>query len=427
MKSAPNSPLLAVALATLHLPAIAQERGAADQPDGTTTSAPSDLAQRSERLRQYLTERRSRLDIVASTKTDSGQILDWIHPGSQVASGRLASPPPLDVMPDYGHRGIRPELEDQEHARGPAGAVPILRRDVEEVLNGNPQRELADFLSKHGRAKDRSTPMGGAGGEIKQPGESDHHYASTCEDVLNQGGHGNISIWDPYVADPNEFSLGQVNVATGPEVPVVQTVEAGWQDYPALYGSNGPHLFVFYTTNGYGKMGDNVGGYNLDVDGFVQYSSITYPGMLLPASKQSGWQVTVHVRVLKYQGNWWIRAGNEWVGYYPCSLFGSNGLRYSAGSIAWYGEVVDLDDGVFTKTDMGSGQPALLGYGLAAFMCNLTTYRYRSGVPFHYQPTKIATPTPLCYSLDDHSLSGGLWGSYFFFGGKGKSFWCKNK
>src|ERR1051325_1723088 len=41
----------------------------------------------------------------------------------------------------------------------------------------------------------------------------------------------------------------------------LQTVEAGWQEFQDLTGDWVPHLFVYYTTNGYSSDGDNQGGY----------------------------------------------------------------------------------------------------------------------------------------------------------------------
>ena len=49
--------------------------------------------------------------------------------------------------------------------------------------------------------------------------------------------------------------------------PPQETVEGGWQVCQQLYNDWKAHLFVFYTTNGYSKKGDNIGGYNRDVLG----------------------------------------------------------------------------------------------------------------------------------------------------------------
>ena len=73
-------------------------------------------------------------NIVATTRTRNGQVIDWIPASSQTPDGTLAKPPPSAPTPslstpagnqpqsaDVGGAGIEPE------ARGPAGTVPILR------------------------------------------------------------------------------------------------------------------------------------------------------------------------------------------------------------------------------------------------------------------------------------------------------------
>ena len=55
-------------------------------------------------------------------------------------------------------------------------------------------------------------------------------------------------------------------------------MEAGWQEFQDLTGDWVPHLFTYYTTNGYSDDGDNKGGYNRDVDGWVQYDDTIFPG-----------------------------------------------------------------------------------------------------------------------------------------------------
>jgi hypothetical protein len=40
---------------------------------------------------------------------------------------------------------------------------------------------------------------------------------------------------------------------------------------------------------------------------------------------------------LKYQGNWWIGYGSEWMGYFPGSLW--DGKYTQSGSLEWFGEV----------------------------------------------------------------------------------------
>src|SRR5438105_14955519 len=88
-----------------------------------------------EKARRYFAERAERLAIVASTKTPGGHVLDWIEPRSQHPHGRLAAPPAESVPISRPERGraetlARFELENREVARGPAGSVPVWRRDA---------------------------------------------------------------------------------------------------------------------------------------------------------------------------------------------------------------------------------------------------------------------------------------------------------
>jgi hypothetical protein len=393
-------------------------------------------ADRREMLRQHLAKRRARLEIVASTATDSGQAIDWIRRDSQVPHGRVAAPPPFqgneaDLAGDESSANVAGdqlaafELAHQQHARGPEGTVPVLRRDVDAVLdNVDPPEKMDDFLSKYGRADWRGGPKAEPN-SFAVPGAAAHEYAYSAQYVDNYGGHGNINVWNPWVYDRAEFSLGQVAVVRENGGGAKQTIEAGWQDYRNLYGDYSPHFFIFFTTNGYARQADNLGGYNRDVDGFVQYSSTVFPGArITAASSFGGSQYSTHFRVQLYAGNWWIRMNNEWVGYYPARLFATNGLRYKADKISWYGEIVDLDDGFPTFTDMGSGGFADRGFGYAAYMRNVVYYDDASGYTYDYDPDTSYATEEDCYTIETHFRSRGSWGSYFYWGGPGRSGIC---
>src|ERR1700737_5505057 len=71
-----------------------------------------------------------------------------------------------------------------------------------------------------------------------------------------------------------EFSLLQIGLEAETERSGRQTAEAGWQEFQDKYGDWIPHLFVYYTTNGYSKNCDNPGGYNQEVKGWIQYSAL---------------------------------------------------------------------------------------------------------------------------------------------------------
>ena len=104
-------------------------------------------------LYSYFQERRRKLDIVKTTRTPKGQILDWVPIESQLkGEKKLASPPSesISLKLDNGPRSVKPvrfELEDTKVDRGPEGTVPILRRDIRRL---SLQRQLQDHLMKHG-------------------------------------------------------------------------------------------------------------------------------------------------------------------------------------------------------------------------------------------------------------------------------------
>lgn len=73
-------------------------------------------------------------NIVATTRTRNGQVIDWIPASSQTPDGTLAKPPAsAPTPPPSSPAGNQPQSADvdgagiEPEARGPAGTVPILR------------------------------------------------------------------------------------------------------------------------------------------------------------------------------------------------------------------------------------------------------------------------------------------------------------
>src|SRR5262249_16145062 len=138
-----------------------------------------------------------------------------------------------------------------------------------------------------------------------------HKYAYSAHWVTCYGCEGNINAWDPYVEWSDEFSLGQCALARG-SGGSNQTGEAGHQEYKDRTDEWVPHLFIYYTTNGYTSSGDNIGGYNQDVDGWVQYSPYIYPEALSsPLSSSGGTQYIMNLKWQLWAGNWWLRVNGR--------------------------------------------------------------------------------------------------------------------
>lgn len=181
-----------------------------------------------------------------------------------------------------------------------------------------------------------------------------------------------------------------------------------------LYGDWAPHLFVYYTTNGYSENGNNKGGYNQDVDGWIQYSNSIYPGALSsPNSTRGGAQYVMYIKYQLYQGNWWLNCNNNWIGYYPAGLFNDAGLRSQASSVAFWGEIVDSADHIgLTYTDMGSGY-------WAAYIRSLQYQSDAGGGMTQYNADTVYVSDPNLYDLENHMNSGTAWDGYFWLGGPG--------
>ncbi|WIN00405.1 neprosin family prolyl endopeptidase [Actinoplanes oblitus] len=372
-------------------------------------------AQQLDEIRQHHLDIYARRDVVAQTVTAEGDRVDWVPVESQT-SDAPAEPPHLDdTGPGAAERptlAAARALAAPETDRGPAGTVPLLRKDVSEL---RPVGTLEDYLAK-GPYRRQFTPPD----DPHPPAVgAKHKYAHAYQFVTNYGTEGTVNTWKPYVQWSNEFSLGQLWIVRG-SGGALQTLEVGVQTYKDLYGDWSPHLFIFYTTNGYSQSGDNLGGYNTDVKGWVQTGTSTFPGMRMSESVVGGNQYDTLVKVQLWQGNWWVRVGAEWMGYYPASLYSPTGLRSMADQVDWGGEIVDDSDNhpEPTSTAMGSGEFSRFGWQHAAYMRNLSYQSDANGTLARLRGT-TQTTNPASYDITaDFSGSTG-WGSYMYWGGPG--------
>jgi hypothetical protein len=389
-------------------------------------ATPVDETRFAAEVRAYFDQRRSRLKVVKTTRTPSGQIVDWVPIESQVPDGKIASPPPNAalVIPqgERRHMLVKFELEDKAVERGPSGTVPILAKDFSKL---HISRSLRDYLSRHGHARQRLLELKN-GLMLPDPEEGGtHRYAFTSQSTLCFGGEGNLSAFDPYTESSDDFSLMQIGLSNS-DTGRKQTVEGGWQEFQDEYGDWVPHLFTYYTTNGYSDDGDNKGGYNQDVDGWVQYDGSIHPGATSsPNSTPGGGQYIMQIKYQWYESNWWFRVNGRWIGYYPGSLFMGNQSVFStlgdhADHIAFWGEVYDSDDvDGRTTTDMGSGYWAEDGWTWSAYQSNLRVQTDRGGSLADYDGGSGWASDPDMYDITTFMKSGSGWGSYFWMGGPG--------
>jgi hypothetical protein len=380
-------------------------------------------------LTEYFETRVKRMNIVKTTTTPRGQIIDWIPIESQHPKGEIASPPPMLQRSSEAARreGERhdplslAELEAEGVERGPRDTVPVLRKKLDSL---GYTKSLKKYLSKTRghrimRLRNAAFPAPEEDGS--------HRYGSSGQSILCFGGEGQLSCFDPYTESSDDFSLIQIGLSNS-DLGFLQTVEAGWQEMQDLTGDWVPHLFTYYTTNGYSDDGDNKGGYNRDVDGWVQYDGTIFPGTTFtPYSARGGAQFKITIKYQLYEGNWWFACQGRWIGYYPASLFMGNQSVFStlgdhADHIGFWGEVFDSDDvSGRTSTDMGSGYFPDAGWTWSAYMHNLLVQTDRAGATMvDYDGSgEIYESDPDMYGIEGHFKSGSNWGSYVYVGGPG--------
>ncbi|WP_164002294.1 neprosin family prolyl endopeptidase [Pyxidicoccus caerfyrddinensis] len=389
-----------------------------------------ELELRRERIREYFRARLSRLDIVATTRTDSGQVIDWVPAPRDVPE---MPPPPEEKMPEGTSplpetpgpedkdAPVQTELQLQPWAQGPAGTVPVVRFDVENYLRleTEPPENPEDVFE---RIPEPS------------PASNDRYYGNwnkTGGPFF--GSAAIINLWDTSGPVDNETSIAQVAVMRGNPI---QAIEVGKIELESLNGDKAPHLFTYFRTNG-SEDGDWEGGYNQLCDGWRQVSTQIVPGAkLIGMSAQGKAQYVMDIEVRLHKGNWWVRVLGEWIGYYPrckdndttstCKnegfLFSTQGIRNNADKLTWFGEVYDSSAPEATATQMGSGRFASEGWSHAAYFRNLTYFWAPTTYWWWDASTKPVATDAKCYSVSEPTFSStSSTKNRFFFGGPGKA------
>jgi hypothetical protein len=194
----------------------------------------------------YFEERSKRIKSVKTTRTPSGQILDWIPIQSQHPEGRIATPPPAHPVRHFAAEhnialaGF--ELHDPAVERGPSGTVPVARKDFSRL---HATCSLKQYLSK-ARARSR---LDDSFRSDADPDPYGYFHAMCSQSVTCYGADGVLNVWMPYVENSSDHTLAQVGLSNySGGNPQRQTIEAGWEISHDQYSDWSPHLFVFFTT-----------------------------------------------------------------------------------------------------------------------------------------------------------------------------------
>lgn len=302
--------------------------------------------------------------------------------------------------------------------RCPKGTVPIRRTTLEDVLRS---KSLFDFGKKQRKTPNDLTARRTDAPDVVSGNGHEHAIAYTGTSQEVYGAKATINVWDPSIQVVNEFSLSQIWILSGSfDGSDLNSIEAGWQVSPELYGDSRPRLFTYWTSDSYQATGC----YNLLCSGFVQTNGkIAIGAAISPVSTYKGSQFDITILIWKDPklGNWWMGfGGNTLVGYWPAELF--THLADHATMVEWGGEVVNSRaNGEHTSTQMGSGHFAEDGFGKASYFRNLEIVDSDNSLSSVSEVSTLAENTN-CYNIQ--SAYNNEWGTYFYYGGPGNNPRC---
>ncbi|KAD3336491.1 hypothetical protein E3N88_32010 [Mikania micrantha] len=346
---------------------------------------------------------------VKSIKSPDGDVIDCVlfhlQPAFDIPELRETMSQTLPELPKGDNNaGNNLEIKQLWNSKGvscPNGTIPIRRTRASDVLR---IISISKFRKKFGRKDIPAAP--------------DHEHAiGYVKDVYYYGAKALLNVWKPNVTGSYSFSLSQIWVVADVPSHLVNTIEAGWQVYPAIYNDNLPRIFTYWTPDGYRS-----GCYNLMCSGFVQTShKVSLGAAIYPISSYNGQQYDVSFMIWKdvKSTNWWLKIGNEVIGYWPKTLFSD--LREHATSIEYGGEVYSEKTGKHPSTQMGSGHFPDEGLGKAAYARNLEVVDELNNLGSAYG-LRVLADKPNCYGVNNGY--NDAWGNYIYFGGPGYNSKC---
>ncbi|KAL3654030.1 hypothetical protein CASFOL_003711 [Castilleja foliolosa] len=357
---------------------------------------------------------------VKTIQSPDGDIIDCVFAHQQPAfeHPKLKGQMPLDPPErPQGHPSRTRNMFQENHQVWrmsnefcPEGTIPIRRTSEKDVLRASSVRQFGKKLIKNVRR------------DVSSSGNGHEHavgYVSADSGDGYYGAKASINVWAPRVEAQYEFSLAQLWVISGSFGDDLNTIEAGWQVSPELYGDNHPRFFTYWTSDAYQATGC----YNLLCSGFIQTTNnIAIGAAISPTSSYIGGQFDITLLVWKDPklGNWWLEFGNVLVGYWPSFLFSH--LKESATMVQFGGEIVNSQSsGSHTSTQMGSGHFADEGFGKASYFRNLQVVDEDNNL-IPASNLRVLADKSNCYNVKGGVNS--VWGNYFYYGGPGKNSKC---
>ncbi|CAF1749618.1 hypothetical protein Bca4012_044124 [Brassica carinata] len=379
-----------------------------------TSFRPKREIQKLRKVEEYL--KRINKPSIKTIHSPDGDVIECVPSHLQPAFDhpQLRGQKPLD-LPEMPSIAIANETTNEENFNQlwsqsgeccPIGSIPMRRTTKTDVLRARSVRRFGRRLKKPIR-RDSS----GGGHE---------HAVVFVNGEQYYGAKASINVWTPRVTDAYEFSLSQIWLISGSFGHDLNTIEAGWQVSPELYGDNYPRFFTYWTTDAYQATGC----YNLLCSGFVQTNNkIAIGAAISPRSSYNGRQFDLGLMIWKdpKHGHWWLQLGNGLLlGYWPVFLFSH--LRSHASMVQFGGEVVNSrSSGGHTGTQMGSGHFADEGFEKAAYFRNLQVVDWDNNL-LPLSNLHVLADHPACYNI--RQGKNNVWGTYFYYGGPGRNPRC---
>lgn len=393
-------------LVFLLTPVVALESG--DQNPANQTFRPRDETRKLERARAYLREINK--PAVKTIQSPDGDVIQCVLSHLQPAFDHplLKGQKPLEPPERPKHNDsidsstevIQAWMNTSESC--PEGTIPIRKTTEQDVLRASSVRRFGRKI----RRRDTTS------------GDHEHAVAFASGDQY-YGAKASINVWAPRVIDQYEFSLSQVWVISGSFGNDLNTIEAGWQVSPELYGDNYPRFFTYWTTDAY----QTTGCYNLLCSGFVQTNNkIAIGAAISPRSSYNNKQFDIGIMIWKdpKHGHWWLEFGSGLlIGYWPSYLFSH--LRDHANMIQFGGEIVNSRSGFHTSTQMGSGHFAEEGFGKASYFRNMQIVDWDNSL-LPLSNLRLLADHPNCYDI--RAGRNNVWGNYIYYGGPGRNQRC---
>ncbi|MFS7999475.1 putative neprosin [Helianthus anomalus] len=378
-------------------------------PKNETDFKPMQELKKLKRIRSHL--KKINKPPIKTIKSPDGDLIDCVLSHLQPAFDhpKLKGQKPLELPLERpkGHNSSDENMDTFQLWDCPKGTVPIRRTTEDDVLRAS---SLKRFGRKVIRRVRHDTASGG----------HEHAVAFVNGDQY-YGAKASINVWTPAVTDPYEFSLSQLWVISGSFGNDLNTVEAGWQVSPELYGDGYPRFFTYWTTDAY----QTTGCYNLLCSGFVQTNNrIAIGAAISPRSSYNGKQFDIAIMIWKdpKHGHWWLQFGSGLlIGYWPSFLFSH--LQRHASMIQFGGEIVNSRSrGYHTSTQMGSGHFADEGFGKASYFRNLKVVDWENSL-LPLTNLHLLADHPNCYDIK--AGKNNVWGDYIYYGGPGRNARCQ--